>query len=261
MTTCGVLFDMDGVLVDSASLHVRAYERVFRDVGLHFPDVARDAVFAGKARSEVLDLALAKADLKKRLSDAKLAALRTVLRDTADCSMPGATATVRALARAGVPMAVVTNSRSPEIWIEKIGIADHIRVLISGDDVSSPKPSAEGYLLGAKRLGLHPSNCLAVEDTRDGWMAAKSAGMSGPHRSGKIRLGAGANRSHAPTRCGANPAFAGERSGKLTETAGRRGPCIFCWVRAHRASCLALRVQLLRAGARARGRRHTGLRR
>jgi beta-phosphoglucomutase len=179
MTTCGVLFDMDGVLVDSASLHVRAYERVFRDVGLHFPDVARDAVFAGKARSEVLDLALAeeKADLKKRLSDAKLAALRTVLRDTADCSMPGATATVRALARAGVPMAVVTNSRSPEIWIEKIGIADHIRVLISGDDVSSPKPSAEGYLLGAKRLGLHPSNCLAVEDTRDGWMAAKSAGM------------------------------------------------------------------------------------
>jgi len=179
MTTCGVLFDMDGVLVDSASLHVRAYERIFRDVGLDFPDLARDAVLAGKARSDVLDLAipLEKADLKKRLFEAKPAALKRVLYDTEDCAMPGATETVRTLARAGIPMAVVTNSRSPNVWLEKIGIADYIRVLITGDDVSSPKPSAEGYLLGAERLGLQPADCLAVEDSRDGWMAAKCAGM------------------------------------------------------------------------------------
>ena len=55
MTTWGVLFDMDGVLVDSASLHLRAYERVFRDLGLDFPDVARDAVLSGMARLQVLD--------------------------------------------------------------------------------------------------------------------------------------------------------------------------------------------------------------
>jgi len=179
MTAWGVLFDMDGVLVDSASLHLRAYERVFRDVGLDFPDVARDAVLSGKARSQVLDLALpaAKADLKRRLSDAKPEALRTVLRNQADCSMPGATETVRALAQAGVPMAVVTNSRSPEIWIEKIGITNQIQVVVTGDHVSSPKPSAEGYLLGAERLGLAPDHCLAIEDSHDGWTAAQSAGM------------------------------------------------------------------------------------
>jgi len=179
MTTCGVLFDMDGVLVDSATLHVRAYERVFRDAGLAFPDVARDAVFHGKARSDVLDLALPahETDLKRRLSDAKLEALKTVLADQADCSMPGATETVRALARAGIPMAVVTNSRNPELWIEKVGIAHEIQVLVTGDDVSSPKPSAEGYLLGAQRLGIDPADCLAIEDSREGWIAAKSAGM------------------------------------------------------------------------------------
>jgi len=170
---------MDGVLVDSTSLHVRAYERVFRDAGLDFPALAKDAVLEGKARSEVLDIALPreKAELKKRLSEAKPAALKSVLRDTGDCSMPGAIEAVRTLARAGIPMAVVTNSRSPEIWIEKIGIADQIRVVITGDDVASPKPSAEGYLLGAKRLGLHSGNCLAVEDSLDGWMAATNAGM------------------------------------------------------------------------------------
>jgi len=179
MTTCGVLFDMDGVLVDSASLHVRAYERVFRDVGLPFPDVARDAVYQGKARAEVLDLALPahEAELKRRLSDAKPGALKAVLAHQADCSMPGATETVRALARADIPMAVVTNSRNPGLWIEKIGIAAEIQVVVTGDDVSSAKPSAEGYLLGAKRLGAAPEHCVAIEDSYDGWVAAKSAGM------------------------------------------------------------------------------------
>ncbi|MGB8330100.1 MAG: HAD family phosphatase [Polyangiales bacterium] len=179
MTTSGVLFDMDGVLVDSASLHVRAYERVFWTTGLPFPDVARAAVFQGKARSEVLDLALPahEAELKRRLSEAKPAALRAILADAADCSMPGATDTVRALAVAGVPMGVVTNSRNPELWIEKIGIANQIQVLVTGDDVTSPKPSAEGYLLGAKRLGVPVEHCLAIEDSYDGWVAAKSAGM------------------------------------------------------------------------------------
>lgn len=179
MTTFGVLFDMDGVLVDSASLHVRAYEDVFRQAGLDFPEAARDAVLSGKARSHVLDLALpaAKADLKRKLSEAKPGALKRMLDNHADCSMPGATEAVRALASAGVPMAVVTNSRSPEIWIEKLGISNQIQVVITGDDVSSPKPSPEGYLLGAERLGLPPGHCLAVEDSHDGWIAAKRAGM------------------------------------------------------------------------------------
>jgi HAD superfamily hydrolase (TIGR01509 family) len=179
MTTFGVLFDLDGVLVDSASLHVRAYEDAFREVGLDFPGVARDAVLSGKARSHVLDLALpaAKADLKRTLSEAKPKSLEIVLADCTDCSMPGATETVRALARSGVPMGVVTNSRTPEIWIERIAISDHLQVVITGDDVASPKPSAEGYLLGAERLGVAPEHCLAIEDSHDGWMAAKDAGM------------------------------------------------------------------------------------
>jgi len=179
MTTFGVLFDMDGVLVDSASLHVRAYEHVFHEVGLDFPAAARDAVLHGKARSYVLDLALpdASAELKRKLSEAKPGALNKVLEDHRDCSMPGAIETVHTLARAGIPMAVVTNSRSPEIWLEKIGITEHIQVVITANEVSSPKPSAEGYLLGAERLGVPADRCLAVEDSHDGWTAAKNAGM------------------------------------------------------------------------------------
>lgn len=179
MTTGGVLFDLDGVLVESAALHVRAYERVFSEAGLSFPDVARSAVASGKARSHVIDVALPSAppELKRTLADAKPSALETVLDKQSDCSMPGATETVRALARAGVPMAVVTNSRAPQIWLSKIGISTEIQVVVTGEDVSSPKPSPEGYLLGAERLAVEPECCLAIEDSYDGWLAATNAGM------------------------------------------------------------------------------------
>lgn len=179
MTAGGVLFDLDGVLVDSARLHELAYQRVFSEAGLSFPEVARSAVLEGKARSAVIDLALpsASADLKRRLADAKPQALEAVLQSHGDCGMPGATETVQALGRAGVPMAVVTNSRAPQIWLHTMGIAKEMRVVITGDDVASPKPSPEGYLLGAARLGADPACCLAIEDSLDGWLAARNAGM------------------------------------------------------------------------------------
>jgi HAD superfamily hydrolase (TIGR01509 family) len=179
MTTTGVLFDLDGVLVDSAALHLRAYEHVFRNEGLGFPDAARKAVFEGQPRASVLDIALPRshADLKRRLSEAKPEALKVILADEADCGAPGAKATVDALGRAGVPIGIVTNSRAPDAWIEKLGIRKHLRAVVTGDDVSAPKPSPEGYLMGANRLGILPSRCLAVEDSRDGWLAATRAGM------------------------------------------------------------------------------------
>jgi HAD superfamily hydrolase (TIGR01509 family) len=179
MTAGGVLFDLDGVLVDSASLHALAYERVFSEAGLSFPQVARSAVLEGKARSAVIDLALpaASAELKRSLADAKPDALEAILERHGYCGMPGATETVRALGRAGVAMAVVTNSRAPQIWLSKLGIATQIRTVVTGDDVASPKPAPEGYLLGAARLGVDPARCLAIEDSHDGWLAAKDAGM------------------------------------------------------------------------------------
>lgn len=179
MTACGVLFDLDGVLVDSASLHVQAYEQVFEWVGLPFVEAAREAVRSGKPRAEVLNLALPADDqsLKKELARAKPEALRRLLEGRTDCGMPGAIESVHALSRAGIPMAVVTNSRTPELWLDKLDISRHICVIVSGDEVSSPKPSPEGYLLGAKRLRISPGRCLAIEDSLDGYMAARSAGM------------------------------------------------------------------------------------
>jgi len=179
MTTSAVLFDMDGVLVDSASLHLRAYEQVFREAGIEFSVAARDAVREGKTRSEVIEIAVpdASSAITQALFDAKPNAVAQLLRNAQDVSMPGATRMVRALADRGVPMGVVTNSVDPEIWLTAADLLEVMDVLVTGNDVSAPKPSPEGYLLAAERLGVQPRACVAFEDSLDGWLAASRAGM------------------------------------------------------------------------------------
>ena len=181
MTRRGVFFDMDGVLVDSVHLHLRAYEVIFRRAGIRFPQEARGLVLRGNSRSDVLEIALRgqRRSLKERLWKEKPAALRGILKNNPRCEMPNALETVRTLGQAGVPMAVVTNSTMPEIWLEAVGdgFARLFSAVIKGSDVSSPKPAPEGYLLAASKLGLEPSRCLAVEDSHDGWAAATNAGM------------------------------------------------------------------------------------
>ncbi|MGB3049996.1 MAG: HAD family phosphatase [Polyangiales bacterium] len=179
MTTSAVLFDMDGVLVDSASLHVRAYEQIFRDAGIELSAAARDAVREGRPRSEVIEIALPGAGtaIKQTLFDAKPNAVARLLQTAQDVSMPGATRTVRALAERGVAMGVVTNSSAPEIWLKAAGVLEQMSVLITRNKVSSPKPSPEGYLLAAEQLGVQAADCIAFEDSLDGWLAATGAGM------------------------------------------------------------------------------------
>jgi HAD superfamily hydrolase (TIGR01509 family) len=179
MTAIAVLFDMDGVLVDSAPLHVRAYERVFGEAGIEFPEAARVAVWKGKPRSEVIEIGAPRASsvIKQRLFDAKPQAVAEVLRDAGNVSLPGATRMIQALAKRGIPIAVVTNSAAPNMWLEAAGLLDELAIVVTSNDVSSPKPSPEGYLLAAQRLGVEPAQCVVFEDSHDGWLSATRAGM------------------------------------------------------------------------------------
>jgi HAD superfamily hydrolase (TIGR01509 family) len=179
MTAIAALFDMDGVLVDSAPLHVRAYEQVFGEAGIEFPEAARAAVGKGKSRMEVIEIGAPHASpaVKQRLFDAKPEAVAEALQDAGDVSRPGTTRTMEALAKSGIPMGVVTNSAAPHMWLEAAGVLDKVEVVVTSNDVSSPKPSPEGYLLAARQLGVEPERCIAFEDSHDGWLSATRAGM------------------------------------------------------------------------------------
>ena len=171
---------MDGVLVDSTPpCMFGRYEQAFREAGIEFPNAARAAVHEGKPRSEVIEIGALGASLalKRHLFDAKPKAVAHLLEAERDVSMPGATLAVRALADRGISLGVVTNSGTPNLWLGAVGILDQVSVVIASDDVSMPKPSPEGYLLAAKRLEVSPAHCIVFEDSRDGWLAARRAGM------------------------------------------------------------------------------------
>lgn len=179
MSARAVIFDLDGVLVDSADAHLAAYKQIFSDVGLEFPEAAANAVRAGKPRKHVIEMATpgANEQERERLVVAKPHALEALLQGRGPFGIRGAAETVRALSRANVPLGVVTNSRTPELWLRSLGLERELSVVVSGDDVASPKPSPEGYLLAASRMGIDPAHCIAVEDSEDGWTAATRAGM------------------------------------------------------------------------------------
>ncbi|MGB5808944.1 MAG: HAD family phosphatase [Polyangiales bacterium] len=178
MTTGVVLFDLDGVLVNSAPLHVRAYEQVFSEAGIAFPEAARTAVNQGKPRADVIDIAApgASDEIRRALFDAKPSAVMRVL-EGQDVAMPGALHTLREIASEGFPIGVVTNSATPGPWLGAAHLSRYVAVVVGREDVSEPKPSPEGYFSAARQLDVPTSRCVVVEDSRDGWLAATRAGM------------------------------------------------------------------------------------
>jgi len=81
---------------------------------------------------------------------------------------------------AGVRLGLVSASARPEIEaiLETVGLKGAFETIVSGDEVARGKPSPDGYLMAARRLGLEPECCLVVEDTRNGVLAGKAAGMT-----------------------------------------------------------------------------------
>ncbi len=180
------LFDMDGVLVDSAELHLRAYRRAFASEGLEFPPKVETRVRSGGARDVVLREALAVLELEpsrvtalyRTLHEKKGREFEAFLDDGELPLIEGAAELVAELAEHGYPLGVVTNSRAPKQVLAALGIADRFKVCVGREHVDEPKPDPAGYRHAARELGVDPKHTVAFEDTEDGVEAAIGAGMS-----------------------------------------------------------------------------------
>lgn len=175
-----VVFDMDGVLLDSGAHHRDAWRQLLADLGLEpAPDFWRRTIGrpAEEAVAHLLDRPVPPAEAaalarRKREHYARLAA-RGML------PVPGAPAFVGALAADGVPRAVATSAsrHDVETLLTAIGVRQHFEVVVSADDVRWGKPNPEVYLRAAAGLGLPPKSCVVFEDSVVGVHAARNAGM------------------------------------------------------------------------------------
>lgn len=182
MTPFGVVFDLDGLLVDSERVQAMAFNAALAPHGI----VLNDDDFAGfvgySTAQNFRDLAVAHPHLAPHVPEILAAKDRAyaALVETEMRPMPGAAELVRALAAAGVPMAVASSSYRVDVeaCLRRVGLDDVLRVLSPGDEVPRTKPAPDVYLRAVERLGLPPSRCVAIEDAEAGVRAAKAAGLA-----------------------------------------------------------------------------------
>ncbi|MGY5765615.1 HAD family hydrolase [Brachybacterium sp. DNPG3] len=176
-TPSAVVFDCDGLLVDTEARWVELQDAYLERHGARLDEATRRSI-TGRAAEvvvEVIGEAVGKHPLTVR--DDLLAAFREGYEED-PVPMPGAVETLRAIA-AKRPVAVASNSPR-EMLDEKLatlGVADLVDATIAVEDVLAPKPAPDMYLAGARALGADPADCLGFEDSETGAQAALGAGL------------------------------------------------------------------------------------
>ena len=177
----GVLWDMDGTLVDTATLHFDAWVLACRDFGREFTKEDFRLTF-GRRNPEIYDYLFPgkpdpKANLKLGITKERIYC--TEARRQGISLLPGVAKLMDELFQAGALQAI--GSSAPvgnlELILELTGIGKQLGAWIGQEDTTQGKPHPEVFLRGAERLGLDPEDCVVVEDAVAGIQAAKAAGM------------------------------------------------------------------------------------
>jgi beta-phosphoglucomutase len=183
MGATAVVFDFDGVIVDSEGLHLRAFQMAIADRGWTLTKADYYARFLGFSDRDLFDLfalvqgqKLSPAEIDG-LVEAKGQAFAELIRAGA-VLCPGADACIRRL-EAVYPLAIASAAFSHEIVqaLEGAGLRQCFRAIVGVDDVAQSKPSPEPYLEAASRLGIASAQCVAIEDSPWGLESARAAGL------------------------------------------------------------------------------------
>ncbi len=176
-----VIFDMDGVLIDSEPVIRRAAQLAGEDFGKTLTDelyLKMIGLPGGRVEAMLMDVFGADFPLAEYRLRFQHFYQQTVSRDGMR-SKPGIPALLQALTAGGVPIAVATQTRSghAQAALSAAGLIDYLPVCATGDEVKQGKPAPDVYLLAASRLAVDPARCIALEDSDVGAQAAVSAGM------------------------------------------------------------------------------------
>jgi len=182
MNDLAVIFDMDGVLVDSYHAHFQSWQTMAAEAGLALTEAEFAAQF-GRTNPEIIAVYWGEG----RHSDAEIAAMadrkeevfREILR--ADFpAMPGVEELLRALDEAGFALAVGSSGppENIELVLGELAAGSRFRAVVTAKDVTRGKPDPQVFLVAAERLGVPARRCAVVEDAPAGIAAARAAGMT-----------------------------------------------------------------------------------
>jgi beta-phosphoglucomutase len=177
----GCIFDLDGVLTDTAEYHYQAWQRLADDLAIPF-DRERNEALRGVSRRHSLELLLAgrvypeeqMLEMMERKNSYYQALLKQVSQDDL---LPGARALLEALRTAGKKIAIGSASKNAREVVQRLQIASCIDAMADGYSVVRPKPAPDLFVYAAGLLHVYVDACVVFEDAKVGVEAAKAAGM------------------------------------------------------------------------------------
>ncbi|VAW23542.1 Beta-phosphoglucomutase [hydrothermal vent metagenome] len=179
----GFIFDLDGVIVDTAKYHYLAWKNLANSLGFNFTKKQNEQL-KGVSRVESLEILLKYGNVK--LSEEKKQSLlleknkeylEYVHKMTPKEILPGVNQLLTFLETNNIKFALGSASKNAPLILEKVGLYKRFTAIVDGNDVSKAKPNPEVFLLGAEKLGMKPENCIVFEDAIAGIKAANAAKM------------------------------------------------------------------------------------
>jgi beta-phosphoglucomutase len=177
-----VIFDMDGVLIDSEPFHVQNEKLMFRKLGLDISD-EEHARYMGTATDVMWEQIIRERNLSLDVAETTAQTIQQEIPYFQSLEkidpMPGLVNLLEKLQKSGIPMAVASSSDKTiiDIILEKSGLGKYFNYAVSSSKVGKSKPEPDVFLHAAKLLGVKPEECVVFEDSKNGIKAAKTAGM------------------------------------------------------------------------------------
>lgn len=186
MAIQGVIFDLDGVITDTAHLHFLAWKALGDSLGVEITLELNEGL-KGLGRQETLTLILKEAGLYDKYTETERQALADRKNRTYVASLeslgpqdllPGIGDCLRDLKKRGIKIGLASSSQNAGLIIKKLGLESYFEAMVDPRSLSKGKPDPEIYLKAAAALGLSPAMCVGVEDARAGLEAIRAAGMT-----------------------------------------------------------------------------------
>ena len=177
------IFDLDGVLVDTAKYHFLAWGQIADSLGIKFTQRDNERL-KGVSRMASLDILLELGDLKLSDKEKRELAERKnriyveyILQLTQEDILPGAAQLLEKLNTQNIKAAIGSASKNTPLIIERLGIKKYFQAISDGNNVSKAKPNPEVFIKAADMLGIRYEECVVFEDAKAGIEAAKAVGM------------------------------------------------------------------------------------
>ena len=184
MNKKGFIFDLDGVIVDTAKYHYLAWKKLANQLGFEFT-VEQNELFKGVSRKRCLEILLdiGKVEATQEQFDTWMIEknvdyLEYIKNMDASEILPDVPKILQFLKENKIPIALGSASKNAQPILEKVGLLHYFEAIVDGNNVTKAKPDPEVFLLAAQQLGVTPENCVVFEDAIAGVQAANTAKMT-----------------------------------------------------------------------------------